>query len=425
MGRRGRGTQGAMVEALDAARTPVIVDAVRTPIGKLRGALASMRPDDLAAIVVRTLTERHGAALEDLVDIYFGAANQAGEDNRNVARMAGLLAGLPVEVPGVTVNRLCGSGMEAVIQAAKSIMVGEGEVYIAGGVESMTRAPFVMPKGDQAFHSKPEIFDTALGWRMINPRMQQLYPIETLGGTAENVAERHQISRADQDAWALRSHQRAAAAHEDGWFDDEIVAVSVPQGKGEPLRITSDESVRADSTLDKLASLQPVFRKGGSVTAGNSSPLNDGAAALLIASLERAQNLGLEPMARIVAWGHAGVHPNMMGIGPIPASKRALARAGIGVGQLSMVELNEAFASQTLASIRGLGIDEEKVNQSGGAIALGHPLGCSGARILTTLAHGLRRTGGEWGLASMCIGVGQGIACVLQRTGRGVQGVAR
>jgi 3-oxoadipyl-CoA thiolase len=414
-----------MVEALDAARTPVIVDAVRTPIGKLRGALASMRPDDLAAIVVRTLTERHGAALEDLVDIYFGAANQAGEDNRNVARMAGLLAGLPVEVPGVTVNRLCGSGMEAVIQAAKSIMVGEGEVYIAGGVESMTRAPYVMPKGDQAFHSKPEIFDTALGWRMINPRMQQLYPIETLGGTAENVAERHQISRADQDAWALRSHQRAAAAHEDGWFDDEIVAVSVPQGKGEPLRITSDESVRADSTLDKLASLQPVFRKGGSVTAGNSSPLNDGAAALLITSLERAQNLDLEPMARIVAWGHAGVHPNMMGIGPIPASKRALARAGIGVDQLSMVELNEAFASQTLASIRGLGIDEEKVNQSGGAIALGHPLGCSGARILTTLSHGLRRTGGEWGLASMCIGVGQGIACVLQRTGRGVQGVAR
>jgi 3-oxoadipyl-CoA thiolase len=414
-----------MVEALDAARTPVIVDAVRTPIGKLRGALASMRPDDLAAIVVRTLTERHGAALEDLVDIYFGAANQAGEDNRNVARMAGLLAGLPVEVPGVTVNRLCGSGMEAVIQAAKSIMVGEGEVYIAGGVESMTRAPFVMPKGDQAFHSKPEIFDTALGWRMINPRMQQLYPIETLGGTAENVAERHQISRADQDAWALRSHQRAAAAHEDGWFDDEIVAVSVPQAKGEPRRITSDESVRADSTLDKLASLQPVFRKGGSVTAGNSSPLNDGAAALLITSLERAQHLDLEPMARIVAWGHAGVHPNMMGIGPIPASKRALARAGIGVDQLAMVELNEAFASQTLASIRGLGIDEEKVNQSGGAIALGHPLGCSGARILTTLAHGLRRTGGEWGLASMCIGVGQGIACVLQRTGRGVQGVAR
>lgn len=405
-----------MLEALDAARTPVIVDAVRTPIGKFRGALASLRPDDLAAHVVRTLADRHPAALEDLVDIYFGAANQAGEDNRNVARMAALLAGLPVEVPGATVNRLCGSGMEAVIQAAKSIMVGEGQVYIAGGVESMTRAPFVMPKGEQAFHNNPEIFDTSLGWRLINPRMQQLYPVETLGSTAENVAERHQISRADQDAWALRSHQRAAAASEDGWFDDEIVSISVPQGKGDPLRLTRDESVRPDTSLEKLAALQPVFRKGGSVTAGNCSPLNDGAAALLITSLERAQHLGLEPMAKIVAWGHAGVHPSMMGIGPIPASHRALARAKIGVDALSMVELNEAFASQTLASLRALRLDEYKVNQAGGAIALGHPLGCSGARIVTTLVHGLRRTGGEWGLASMCIGVGQGISCVLQRT---------
>lgn len=414
--RQGRGTQVFMFEALDAARTPVIVDAVRTPIGKFRGSLASVRPDDLAAHVVRTLAERHPATLEDLVDIYFGAANQAGEDNRNVARMAALLAGLPVEVPGATVNRLCGSGMEAVIQAAKSIMVGEGEVYIAGGVESMTRAPFVVPKGDQAFDNKPEIFDTSLGWRMINPRMQQLYPIESLGSTAENVAERHQVSRADQDAWALRSHLRAAAAMEDGWFDDEIVSISVPQAKGDPLRLTRDESVRADTSLEKLAKLQPVFRKGGTVTAGNCSPLNDGAAALLITSLERAQHLGLEPMAKIVAWGHAGVHPNMMGIGPIPASNRALARARIGVDALSMVELNEAFASQTLASLRALRIDEDKVNQAGGAIALGHPLGCSGARIVTTLVHGLRRTGGEWGLASMCIGVGQGIACVLQRT---------
>jgi 3-oxoadipyl-CoA thiolase len=405
-----------MLEALDAARTPVIVDAVRTPIGKFRGALATLRPDDLAAHVVRTLAERHPAALEDLVDIYFGAANQAGEDNRNVARMAALLAGLPVEVPGATVNRLCGSGMEAVIQAAKSIMVGEGQVYIAGGVESMTRAPFVMPKGEQPFHSTPEIFDTSLGWRMINPRMQQLYPVETLGSTAENVAERHQVSRADQDAWALRSHQRASAAIEDGWFDDEIVSISVPQGKGDPVRITRDESVRGDTSLEKLAALPPVFRKGGTVTAGNCSPLNDGASALLITSLERAQHLGLEPMAKIVAWGHAGVHPSMMGIGPVPATHRALARARIGVDALSMVELNEAFASQTLASIRALRLDEFKVNQAGGAIALGHPLGCSGARIVTTLVHGLRRTGGEWGLASMCIGVGQGISCVLQRT---------
>ncbi|MCA9685352.1 MAG: acetyl-CoA C-acyltransferase [Myxococcales bacterium] len=406
-----------MAETLDAARTPVIVDALRTPIGKFRGVLAPIRADDLAAHVIRALVERYPAALEDLEDIYFGAANQAGEDNRNVARMGGLLAGLPVEVPGVTVNRLCGSGMEAVIQAAKSIMVGEGEVYIAGGVESMTRAPFVMPKGDVAFHNKPEIFDTALGWRMINPRMDALYPIESLGSTAENVAERHDISREAQDAWALRSHERAAIAQDEGWFDDETVSISVPRGKKEdPLRVTLDESVRRDSTMAALAKLPAVFRKGGTVTAGNSSPLNDGAAALLITSAARAASLGLKPIARIVSWGHAGVHPGVMGIGPVPASRKALQRAGIKVAQLGSVELNEAFASQTVASVRALGLDEEKVNPSGGAIALGHPLGCSGARIVTTLAHNLRRNGDDWGLASMCIGVGQGIACVLQRT---------
>jgi 3-oxoadipyl-CoA thiolase len=401
---------------LDAARTPVIVDALRTPMGRFRGVLSSVRADDLAAHVIQALKERHPAALEDLEDVYFGAANQAGEDNRNIARMAALLAGLPEEVPGVTVNRLCGSGMEAIIQAAKAVMVGEGQVYIAGGVESMTRAPFVMPKGDVAFHNKPEIFDTALGWRMINPKMDALYPIETLGVTAENVATRHDISREDQDAWALRSHELAAGAQDDGYFDDETISITVNSGK-ESIRVTLDESVRRDTTAAKLAKLPAVFRKGGSVTAGNSSPLNDGAAALLITSLARAEALGLEPMAKIVAWGHAGVHPSVMGIGPIPASRKAIQRAGIGVDALDSIELNEAFASQTLACIRGLKLDPEKVNPCGGAIALGHPLGCSGARITTTLVHNLRRIGGNYGLASMCIGVGQGIALVLQRTG--------
>jgi len=406
-----------MSESLDPARTPVIVDALRTPMGRFRGVLAPIRPDDLAAHVIQALKERHPAALEDLEDVYFGAANQAGEDNRNVARMAALLAGLPEEVPGVTVNRLCGSGMEAIIQAAKSVMVGEGAVYIAGGVESMTRAPFVMPKGDVAFHNKPELFDTALGWRMINKRMDALYPIDSLGGTAENVATRHDINREDQDAWALRSHLLAADAQDDGMFDDEIVSITVPQGrKQDPLRVTLDESVRRDTSLEQLAKLSPAFRAGGTVTAGNCSPLNDGAAALLITSLARAEALGLEPMARIVGWGHAGVHPNMMGIGPIPASRKAMQRAGIKVKQLDTVELNEAFASQTLACIRALELDPDKVNPLGGAIALGHPLGCSGARITTTLVHNLRRANGEWGLASMCIGVGQGIALVLQRT---------
>ncbi|PRP96773.1 Beta-ketoadipyl-CoA thiolase [Enhygromyxa salina] len=406
-----------MAETLDPARTPVIVDALRTPMGRFRGVLAPVRPDDLAAHVIQALKERYPAALEDLEDVYFGAANQAGEDNRNVARMAALLAGLPEEVPGVTVNRLCGSGMEAIIQAAKAVMVGEGAVYIAGGVESMTRAPYVMPKGDKPFHNKPEIYDSALGWRMINRKMDALYPIESLGGTAENVATRHEISREDQDAWALRSHELAASAQDDGWFDDETVSITVPQGrKKDPIRVTLDESVRRDTSLEKLAKLPTVFREGGTVTAGNASPLNDGAAALLITSLARAEALGLQPMARIVAWGHAGVHPNMMGIGPIPASRKALQRAGVGVGELDSIELNEAFASQTLACMRALKLDPDKVNPSGGAIALGHPLGCSGARITTTLVHNLRRTRGQWGLASMCIGVGQGIACVLQRT---------
>ncbi|TPV95843.1 MAG: acetyl-CoA C-acyltransferase [Myxococcales bacterium FL481] len=400
----------------DASRVPVIVEAVRTPIGRYRGALAPVRPDDLAAHVIRTIAERHPHATEQVCDVYFGAANQAGEDNRNVARMGSLLAGLPVTVPGVTVNRLCGSGLEAVIAAAKSIMVGEGEVYIAGGSESMTRAPFVLPKSDQPFANAAEIFNTALGWRMINPRMQALHPVEGLGETAENVATQYAISREDQDAWALRSHQRAAHAQTQGWFDAELVPIEVPQGRKAPPRtIEHDESIRRDTSLEKLAKLAPVFREGGSVTAGNSSPLNDGAAALLIVSEARAATLGLAPLARIVAWGHAGVDPSVMGIGPVPASQTALSRANLTAKDIDLAELNEAFASQTLASIRGLELDPERVNPAGGAIAIGHPLGCSGARIMTTLCHGLHRTGAKRGLATMCIGVGQGIACVVER----------
>ena len=399
-----------------SARTPVIVEALRTPMGRAGGQLANVRPDDLAAHVVRHIAERHPAALEQLEDVYFGAANQAGEDNRNVARMAVLLAGLPVEVPGVTVNRLCGSGMEAVVQAAKSVLAGEGHVYIAGGVESMTRAPFVIPKQGVPWPRGAEIFDTQLGWRMVNPKMDELYPVVSLGETAENVAERYGVSREDQDAWALGSHRKAARAQDEGWFDDEIVPITVPAGRKQPpVRVTADEGVRRDTSLEKLAKLRPVFRKGGTVTAGNASPLNDGAAALLVTSLERAKVLGLEPLARIVAWGHAGVDPAVMGLGPIPATRKAFARAGLGPDDMDLVELNEAFASQVLASMRDLGLDPEKVNVAGGAIALGHPLGCSGARIVTTLVHNLRRTGGRYGLASMCIGVGQGISVIVER----------
>ncbi|MGB1276647.1 MAG: thiolase family protein [Nannocystaceae bacterium] len=398
------------------ARTPVIVAALRTPIGRFRGALAPVRPDDLAGHVIRHLVERHPSAMEQLTDVYFGAANQAGEDNRNVARMGALLAGLPVEIPGVTVNRLCGSGMEAVLQATKSIMVGEGDVYIAGGVESMSRAPYVMPKSTEAYDRSAKLYDTALGWRMINKKMDALYPVEGLGSTAENVAERYRVSREDQDAWALESHTRAANAWDDGWFDDEVVSITVPQGKRkEPIRVAMDESLRRDTSLEKLARLKPVFREGGTVTAGNCSPLNDGACALLLMSLERAKKLNVSPLARVVSWGHAGVHPSVMGIGPIPATRTALRRGDLNVSDIDISELNEAFASQTLASIRELGLDPKTVNPSGGAIALGHPLGCSGARILTTLVHGLQRSRGRYGLATMCIGGGQGIAVAIER----------
>jgi acetyl-CoA C-acetyltransferase len=391
-----------------------IIDAVRTPIGRYGGGLASVRPDDLAAHVLRAILERTGvdAALVD--DVILGCANQAGEDNRNVARMAALLAGFPIEVPGQTVNRLCGSGLQAVNAAFHAIAAGEGEVFIAGGVESMSRAPYVMLKPSEGYpRGAPEVADTVLGWRFVNPKMPDRWTI-SLGETAEVVARRHGITREAQDEFALESQRRAGAAQAEGRFEDEIVPIEVPQRKGPPLRVDRDEHPRPDTTLEKLAKLPAAFVAGGTVTAGNSSGLNDGAAALLVVEGERARALGLRPMARIVASAVAGVEPDCMGMGPVPATRRALGRAGIGVNDLALSELNEAFASQTVACMRELELDPARVNVNGGAIALGHPLGCSGARILTTLVHELRRRGGGYGLASMCIGVGQGIATVVE-----------
>jgi 3-oxoadipyl-CoA thiolase len=393
----------------------VILDALRTPIGRYGGVLAGVRPDDLAAHVVRAAVERNGLAPDSIDEIYMGCANQAGEDNRNVARMAGLLAGLPVEVPGATVNRLCASGLDAAIQGSRQLKVGEADLVLAGGVESMTRAPLVMLKPEQGFpRGNVELADTTLGWRLVNPRMVELHSTESMGETGENVAERYGVSREDQDAFALVSHQRAVAAAEAGRFDDEIVTIDVPQPKGDPLTIHSDEGPRPDTSLDRLAKLKPIFREGGTVTAGNSSSLNDGAACLVLASDERARELGKEPLARIVATGSAGVDPGYMGIGPVPATRKALERAGLTIDDIDLVELNEAFASQVLASMRELGIDHDKLNVNGGAIAIGHPLGCSGARLLGTLAHELRRRGGRYGLATLCIGVGQGLAAVIE-----------
>ena len=390
-----------------------IIDAVRTPIGRYGGALADARPDDLAARVVGEAVQRNGIDPAEVEDVYFGAANQSGEDNRNVARMAALLAGLPVTVPGATVNRLCASGLEAVSMAARAVRGGDGDLYLAGGVESMTRAPLVTLKSDKRFpRGVPDTADTTIGWRFVNPRMEELYPVVSLGETAENVAERYEVTRADQDALALRSHQLAIAAQEAGRFDDELVPVEL-NGK-EPRTVAADEGPRPDTSLEKLAKLRPVFREGGSVTAGNSSQINDGAACLVIGTEETAKRLGREPLARIVSMGAAGVDPAYMGIGPVPATRKALERAGIGVDDLDLVELNEAFASQVLASIRELGIPEDKLNVNGGAIAIGHPLGCSGARLAGTLAWELRRQGKRYGLATMCIGVGQGLAMVIE-----------
>lgn len=393
----------------------VIVDAVRTPIGRYGGALRDVRPDDLAAVVIRALLERNPAVVPERVDdVYLGCANQAGEDNRNVARMAALLAGLPVTVPGVTVNRLCGSGLEAVVQAARAVWCGEGEVFIAGGTESMTRAPFVMAKPGTPWARHLEVYDTTLGWRFVNPRLAERYPPISLGETAERVAERWNVTREDQDRFALRSQMRCAGAMREGRFDAELVPVPVPGRDGRTEYVARDEHPRPDTTMEQLARLRPAFRENGTVTAGNSSGINDGASALLVMSADRAKALGLKPMARIVAAAVAGVDPSIMGMGPVPATRKALQRAGLTVDQLDLIELNEAFAAQALACIRELRLDPDRVNVNGGAIALGHPLGCSGARILTTLVHEMARRGSRYGLATMCIGVGQGIAMIVE-----------
>jgi 3-oxoadipyl-CoA thiolase len=394
-------------------RDAVIVATARTPMGRYGGQLKDVRPDDLAGLVIGQAVERAAVRPDEVDDVVFGCANQAGEDNRNVARMGLLLAGLPVEVPGQTVNRLCGSGMQATITAAREIQTGGAGVMVAGGVESMTRAPWVMAKPDGAFARGPQTaYDTALGWRLVNPRMQELYGALQMGETAERVAARYEVDRQAQDEFALRSHQRAVAAQAAGRFDAEIVPVTVPQRRGDPLVLTADEGPRPDSTLESLGKLRAAFQKDGTVTAGNASPLNDGAAALVLMSAEQARDRGLRPLARFVAGAAAGVHPDYMGIGPVPATLKALERAGLQVSDVGVAELNEAFAAQAVACVRLLGLDEEAVNVNGGAIALGHPLGCSGARLVTTLVHEMGRRQAEFGLATMCIGVGQGIASI-------------
>jgi 3-oxoadipyl-CoA thiolase len=396
-------------------KTAYIVDILRTPVGRYGGTLASIRPDDLAALVIRKLMGRYEQVAPGRVeDVVLGAANQAGEDNRNVARMAALLAGLPVSVGGVTVNRLCASGLQAIMDASRAIMAGEGDVYIAGGVESMSRAPFVMGKAEEAFSRKTEMFDTTLGWRFINAALSKLYYPYSMGETAENVAEKWGVSRADQDAFALQSQQRYQAAYDAGRFTDEIVAVPVAKSKTEVFLFEKDEHPRA-TTLEKLGTLKPAFKEGGSVTAGNSSGINDGAAAALIVSEDVLRELGLTPMARVVSMAVAGVDPAYMGVGPVPAVQKALKRAGLGVKDIGLVELNEAFASQALACVSDLGFDPALVNVNGGAIAIGHPLGCSGVRISATLVHEMKRRQVRYGVATMCIGVGQGAAVVYER----------
>src|SRR5205814_3073134 len=386
----------------------IILSGVRTPIGRYGGALSGVRPDDLAAMVIRAAVDRAGIAPDAIEDVWFGCANQAGEDNRNVARMAALLAGLPESVAGLTVNRLCASGLSAVVGACHAVVAGDGDLFVAGGVESMSRAPLVMAKPEHAFaRGNQTVWDTTLGWRFPNPRLEELFPLESMGETGENVAERWKVSREEQEAFALRSQQRWAAAAEAGRFDDELVAVD---------GVERDEHPRSETNAEKLAALKPAFRANGTVTAGNSSGINDGAAALVIASEEKARELGVEPLGTFVGSAVAGVDPRLMGIGPIPAVRKLLERADVSLDQVDLVELNEAFASQSLFVIRELGLDPEKVNVNGGAIALGHPLGMSGARLVVSLLHELRRRGGQYGLATLCVGVGQGQAALFERT---------
>ena len=421
--------------AYEGAREAWIVDAVRTPIGKHGGILSTVRPDDLGATVLKELMERTGVPPEEVEDVYMGCANQAGEDNRNVSRMSLLLAGFPTSVAGATVNRLCGSGLEAVADAARSVMLGEADVYVGGGVESMSRAPYAMPKPERAFQPGHQtVYDTTLGWRFVNPRMEKMEHTDSLGVTAENLAEErflvsaeeqkpeelaseYEISREKQDQFALHSHQKAAAAQDEKKFREEILPVTVKTRKSEDI-VEADEGLRRDTSLEKLGKLPPAFREEGTVTAGNSSPLNDGAAAVLVVSKEYAQTHGLEPLAKVKSVATAGVPPRVMGIGPVPATEKALRRAGVAMDDIGLVELNEAFAAQSLAVIHewGMDYDDERLNPNGGAIALGHPLGCSGARILTTLVHEMgRRDDVHHGLATMCIGVGQGIAMVVEK----------
>ncbi|MFG0328475.1 MAG: thiolase family protein [Phycisphaerales bacterium] len=398
-------------------RRAAIIKALRTPVGRYGGALAGVRPDDLAALLLRAVVDRSGVDPALIDDVYLGAANQAGEDNRNVARMAALLAGLPETVPGATVNRLCASGLEAINIAARMIEAGHGEVFMAGGVESMSRAPLVLGKAETPYARTQELYDTSIGWRFVNPRLAAMHHPYPMGETAENVARKYAISREDQDAFALRSQRRWAAAHERGAFNDEIIPVEVPQRRGDPIIVDTDEHPRPDTSLEKLAKLRPVFASDdqGTVTAGNSSGVNDGAAALLIVESERAKALGLTPLAYVGASAAAGVDPAHMGIGPVPAVRKALERAGLELDTIDLIELNEAFAAQSIACSRELGLDEDRLNVNGGAIAIGHPLGCSGARIVTTLVHEMNRRGADRGIASLCVGVGQGLATIFER----------
>ncbi|MDE3091191.1 MAG: acetyl-CoA C-acyltransferase [Chloroflexota bacterium] len=396
-------------------RDAVIIDAVRTPVGRYGGALKDVRSDDLAALCIAEIVKRNKLDANLIEDVVMGCTNQAGEDNRNVGRMAALLAGLPYAVAGQTVNRLCGSALNAVNSAANSIKLGEGDVFIAGGTESMTRAPFVFAKADSPFPRDVKIFDSTIGWRFTNPKMTAAYAKEGMGDTAENVAVKYGLTRLEQDEFALATQKKWGAAHAAGRFNDELVPVVIPQRKGDPIVVNKDEHPRPDTTMEQLAKLQPAFKKDGTVTAGNSSGINDGAAAVLLMDAETAKRLGYKPLVRIVASAVAGVDPSYMGLGPIPATQKALKRAGLKIEDMDVIELNEAFAAQSLPCIRELGMDPAKVNVNGGAIAIGHPLGSTGARILTTLVHEMKRRGSRYGLVTMCIGVGQGIATIVER----------